>query len=77
MNADLSFQNTLHHLSKQFCQAEAKCHTLWLRLLELTIYIDQNLKINISTNNTEQREEKLIENSWNIHLLAFTSQEVS
>ncbi|CAH8486385.1 unnamed protein product [Schistosoma turkestanicum] len=45
--ADIQFQNNLHTLSKSVCELEAKCHTLWLRLLELSIYIDQNIKINL------------------------------
>ncbi|KAK4469585.1 hypothetical protein MN116_007122 [Schistosoma mekongi] len=44
--SDIQFQNNLHMLSKSVCGLEAKCHTLWLRLLELSIYIDQNIKTN-------------------------------
>ncbi|KAH8860951.1 hypothetical protein KSF78_0007355 [Schistosoma japonicum] len=47
--SDIQFQNNLHMLSKSVCGLEAKCHTLWLRLLELSIYIDQNNEINANS----------------------------
>ncbi|CAH8506079.1 unnamed protein product [Heterobilharzia americana] len=73
---DLSFQNNLHILSRRVCESEAKCYTLWLRLLELSIYIDQNPKLNINkVMNTDISQCRPNSDIWNKSLLNFNSKE--
>lgn len=85
--ADIQFQNNLHNLSRNVCELEAKFHTLWLRLLELSIYIDQNIKTNVNkrvttemchdtcSNNT--RHDVLHQNYGNNYLSEFNTKQVS
>ncbi|CAH8505583.1 unnamed protein product [Schistosoma curassoni] len=84
--ADIQFQNNLHNLSRNVCELEAKFHTLWLRLLELSIYIDQNIKTNVNkcvttemchdtcSNNT--RHDVLHQNYGNNYLSEFNTKQI-
>ncbi|CAI2726175.1 unnamed protein product [Schistosoma spindalis] len=84
--ADIQFQNNLHNLSRNVCELEAKFHTLWLRLLELSIYIDQNIKTNgnkhVTTDmchdtcSNNNRHNVLHQNYGNNYLSEFNTKEI-
>ncbi|CAH8532167.1 unnamed protein product [Schistosoma rodhaini] len=84
--ADIQFQNNLHNLSRSVCELEAKFHTLWLRLLELSIYIDQNIKTNVNKRVTtdichdacsnKTRHDVLHQNYGNSYLSEFNTKEI-